>query len=252
MITAIIQARMNSTRLPGKILKKIKGKPILELLVERLRHCQKIDKIIIATTKNPADAATVALAKKINCPYFIGDEDDVLDRIYQAAKKYKADIIARVTADCPLHDPKIVDDLIDFYLKNKNKYDYVSNVNPPTFPDGLDLWIFPFKTLERAWKEAKLKSEREHVCPYIWKNPHLFRVGHFESKTDYSHLRWTVDDNTDFEFIKKIFAGLYRKGKIFSMGDILNFLDQNPALHKVQEGKARDEGYAKSLEADKL
>jgi len=251
MIAAIIQARMSSTRLPGKVLKKIKGKTLLEILIERLKHSKKIDKIMIATSNNAKDLAIVKLAKKINIPYFIGDENDVLDRFYQAAKKFKADIIVRVTGDCPFHDPKLVDDIINFYLVNKDKYDYVSNVDPPTFPDGLDLWVFPFKTLKRAWKKAKLQSEREHVCPYIWKNPHLFRIGHFESKIDYSHLRWTVDDATDFEFIKNIFERLYQKGKIFYMKDILDLLSKNPDLHKVQKGKIRDEGYLKSIKQDK-
>lgn len=251
MIAIIIQARMSSIRLPGKVLKKIKGKTLLEILVERLRHCKKINKIIIATTTNKKDLAIVELAKKINCPYFVGDENDVLDRFYQVAKKFRVDIIVRITGDCPFHDPKLVDDIIGFYLKNKDKYDYVSNVDPPTFPDGLDLWVFPFRTLERAWKEAKLKSEREHVCPYIWKNPHLFRIGHYESNIDYSDLRWTVDDATDFEFIKKVFEGLYQERCIFGMEEILDFLEKNPELYRTQKGKIRDEGYLKSLKEDK-
>jgi spore coat polysaccharide biosynthesis protein SpsF len=251
MITAIIQARMGSTRLPGKVLKKIKGKTLLEILVERLRQAKKIDQIIIATSTDKKNLAIVKLAKKINCPYFIGNENDVLDRVYQAAKKFKAQTIIRVTADCPFHDPELVDQIVEFYLKNKSKYDYVSNVDPPSFPDGLDLWIIPFKTLERAWKEAKLTSEREHVCPYIWKNPHLFKIGHFESKKDYSHLRWTVDDIGDFNFIKKIYEKLYKKGKIFHMKDILDLLKKHPELHKTQEGKIRDAGYLKSVKNDK-
>ena len=244
MIIAIIQARMSSTRLPGKVLKKIKGKTLLEILIDRLKHSKKIDKIIIATTDNKKDLAIVKLAKKINCPYFVGDENDVLDRFYQTAKKFKANIIVRISSVCPFQDPKLVDKMVDFYLKNKEKFDYVSNVDPPTFPDGLDLWVFPFRTLERAWKEAKLKSEREHVCPYIWKNPHLFRIGHFESKINYSYLRWTVDEATDFEFVKNIYERLYQKGKIFYMKDVLNLLKKNPNLHKIQENKIRDEGYA--------
>lgn len=251
MITAIIQARMGSTRLPGKVLKKIKGKTLLEILIERLRQAKKIDQIIIATSTDKKNSAIVKLAKKINCPYFVGSENDVLDRIYQAAKKFKAQTIIRVTADCPFHDPELIDEIVEFYLKNKNKYDYVSNVDPPSFPDGLDLWIIPFKTLACAWKEAKLTSEREHVCPYIWKNPSLFRIGHFESKKDYSHLRWTVDDIGDFNFIKAVYEKLYKKGKIFHMQDILNLLKKHPELHKAQESKIRDAGYLKSIQNDK-
>lgn len=251
-IIAIIQARMSSTRLPGKVLKKIKDKTLLEILVERLRHSKKIDEIVIATGDNEKDLAIVELAKKINCHYFVGSEEDVLDRFYQAAKEFKADVIVRVTGDCPFHDPKLVDDIIGFYLENIDSFDYVSNVDPPTFPDGLDLWVFPFRTLEKAWKEAKLKSEREHVCPYIRNNPDLFRIGHFESKVDYSNMRWTVDDATDFEFVKGLYENLHQEGKIFHMKDILDILEKNPDLHKIQEGKIRDEGYLKSIKEDKI
>lgn len=251
MITAIIQARMGSTRLPGKVLKKIKDKTLLEILVERLKHSEKIDRIVIATSDNPKDKAIVKLAKKINCPCFIGDEEDVLDRFYKTAEKFRAEIIVRVSGDCPFHDPKLVDEIIIFYLKNKDKFDYVSNVNPPTFPDGFDLWVFPFRTLKRAWQEAKLKSEREHVCPYIWKNKNLFRIGHFESKKDYSGLRLTVDDIADFKFLKKIYESIQQKGKMFHLEDILYFLDKNPDLLKFQSKKLRDEGYLKSIEKDK-
>lgn len=242
---------MSSTRLPGKVLKKIKGKTLLEILIERLRQAKKIDKIVVATSTDKKNLAIVDLAKKIKCPYFVGDENDVLDRVYQAAKKFKAQTVIRVTADCPFHDPELIDQMIEFYLKNKNKYDYVSNVDPPAFPDGLDLWIMPLTTLERAWKEATLSSEREHVCPYIWKNPHLFRIGHFESKTNYSHLRWTVDDIGDFNFIKSVYEKLYKPGEIFHMQDVLNLLEKHPELHKKQESKIRDEGYLKSVKNDK-
>ena len=241
---------MSSTRLPGKILREIQGKPILELLIERLRHCKNVDAIVIATSDNPADGATVELAKKISCPYFVGNENDVLDRFYEAAKAYHADVIVRVSGDCPLHDPALIDKMILFYLEKKDVFDYVSNVDPPTFPDGLDAWIFPFRTLERAWREAKLKSEREHVCPYMWKHKELFRIGHFESPVDYSRMRWTVDDETDFTFVTRVYQYFYPKSTMFSMRDILDFLEKNPEVHKDQETKIRDEGYLKSIKED--
>jgi len=247
---AIIQARMASTRLPGKILMPICGKPMLELLVERLKHCKKISEIVIATSTNKLDQATIDLAKKINCSYFVGDEDNVLDRFYKAATENKADVIVRITGDCPLHDPVVVDEVIDFYLKNQDKYDYVSNVDPPTYPDGMDLWVFPLKTLKSAWEDAKLSSEREHVCPYIWKNPDIFKIGHYESDEDHSDMRWTVDDQTDFDFAQKIFEHLYKEGQVFHMPDILDFLSKNPRLHDVQAEKIRDEGYFQSLKED--
>lgn len=249
-IVAIVQARVSSIRLPGKTLRKIEGKPMLELLVERLRRSKSVGEIVIATSDNPADAATVELAKKIGCSYFVGSEHDVLDRFYNAAKAYRADVIVRITGDCPLHDPELIDRIILFYLEHKDTFDYVSNVNPPTFPDGLDTWVFPFRTLERAWREAKLKSEREHVCPYMWKHPEIFRIGHFESPVDYSRMRWTVDDETDFGFVAKIYQHFYPRGTPFSMEDILDFLEKNPEAHKIQEAKIRDEGYLKSLKED--
>jgi|GEM_PF-445132 len=251
MIIAIIQARMSSTRLPGKVLKKISGKTLLEILIERLRYSKKLDKIIIATSFNKKDRAIVKLAKKIKCSYFVGDENDVLDRFYKTAKKFKADTVVRITADCPLHDPELIDDIINYYLMNRKKYDYVSNVNPPTFPDGFDLWVFSFKTLEKVWENAKLKSEREHVCPYIWKNKKMFKIGHYKSKINYSNLRLTVDDRDDFNVVRKIYQKLYKKGKIFKFDDIINLIKKNPDLLKIQKGKFRDEGYSRSIKEDK-
>ncbi len=247
---ALVQARMSATRLPGKVLMTIKGKTLLEIEMERLQQAARLSQIVIATTTNPADDAIEALAKKKGWACFRGDENDVLDRFYQAAKEFKADIIVRITGDCPFHDPVVVDKLVDFYLQNIDKYDYVSNVEPATYPDGMDLWVFPFRTLEKAWSEAKLKSEREHVCPYIWKNPQLFRIGHLSSPVDYSQHRWTVDNAADFDVVKTIYEALYQEGKIFHMEEILHFLEKNPSLKKLNTEEIRDAGYLKSLRED--
>ncbi len=247
---ALVQARMSATRLPGKVLMTIKGKTLLEIEMERLQQATRLDQIVIATTTNPADDAIEALAKKKGWACFRGDENDVLDRFYQAAKEFKADVIVRITGDCPFHDPLVVDKLVSFYFKNADKYDYVSNVEPATYPDGMDLWVFPFRTLEKAWKEAKLKSEREHVCPYMWKNPDKFRIGHLSSPVDYSHHRWTVDNAADFDVVKTIYEALYREGTIFYMEEILQFLEKNPSLKKLNTEEIRDAGYLKSLRED--
>lgn len=250
-VTALIQARMSSTRLPGKVLKEVVGKPMLELLVERIRHAKTLSDIVIATGDNPANQPIVDVARRLGCPVFIGSEEDVLDRFYSAAKEYAADSIVRITGDCPLHDPRLIDELVRFYLTHHERFDYVSNVDPPTFPDGLDLWVFPFATLEKAWREARLPSEREHVCPYIWKHPELFRIGHLQSPVDYSALRWSVDDPLDFEFVTAVYTALYRGAQEpFSFAEILRFVTQHPEIDLREKRAERDEGYAHSLLRD--
>lgn len=250
MITAIVQAHMGSTRLPGKVLIDIQGKPLLEHVIDRVRTARVIDSIVIATTFNEHDKAIIEFAKKLDIPYYVGSEDDVLDRFYQAAKKYKAETIVRITADCPLLDPNVVDEVVSFYLEGN--YDYVSNTNPPTFPDGLDTEVFSFESIERAWHEARLCSEREHVTPYIRKHPEVFRIGNVTCKNDLSALRWTVDEDKDMEFVRKVYKQLYTEGMVFYMEDILNLLREHTELLEIQKGIGRDEGYLKSLREDRL
>lgn len=250
-VVAIVQARMGSARFPGKVMKEIAGKPMLELLVERVRRCRNINEVVIATGASPANLPIVNLSERIGCASFVGSEDDLLDRYYQAAKRYSADIIVRITGDCPLHDPHIIDTAVDFYLKSEEQFDYVSNVDPPSFPDGFDLWVFPFKILEKAWKEARLPSEREHVCPYIWKNPQIFKIGRVSSPVDYSALRWTVDTPLDFEFVRAVYEHLYEEGEVFTMEDILRFAKTHPEYDKRDAREERDEGYRRSVMNDR-
>ena len=165
---------MGSTRLPGKVLMELEGKPLLQRVVERVKRAKKIDEIIIATTKNKEDKKLTEFAEKLKVKSYAGSEDDVLDRYYQAAKKFGAENIVRITSDCPLIDPEIVDDIISYYLNND--FDYVSNTISPTYPDGLDTEVFSFKALERAWKEAKKGFEREHVTPYINRHPEIRKL----------------------------------------------------------------------------
>lgn len=168
MITAIIQARMGSTRFPGKVLKEILGKSILWHLISRIEKAKLINEIVIATTKNEIDRPILKFAEENGIKSYAGSEEDVLDRYYQAAKKFSADPIVRITADCPLMDPEVIDSVVQFYLDNK--YDYVANtLEPITFPDGMDVEVFSFKNLEKIWKEAILPSQREHVTFYFWK-----------------------------------------------------------------------------------
>ena len=192
-IVCIVQARVGSTRLPEKVLKKICGKTVLELDINRLRKIKNINEIIIATTTLERDNKIVEECKKINVKFFRGSEENVLERYYYAAKENNADIVVRITSDCPLIDSKISEEIIQFYLDNIERYDYISNTIDRTYPRGLDTEVFSFKSLEKSIKEATLDRDKEHVTPYIWDNPKKLRVGQYKNKIDYSTLRWTLD-----------------------------------------------------------
>ena len=241
---------MGSTRLPGKSLAMIGDMPLLSHVIQRLKEVKNADKIIVATTTSVKDAPIVELAKKEGVEYFCGSEDDVLDRYYQAAKKFNAEILVRITADCPLLDPEVVDNVINAFINGK--FDYVSNTNPPTYPDGLDVEVFSFTALETAWKEAKLTSEREHVTPYIWKHPEKFRLFNVINDIDLSRMRWTVDEKEDLEFVRKVYSYLKENKKVdFSMEAVLRVLSERPEFFLINKRFTRNEGYAKSVNEDK-
>ena len=248
-VSAIIQARMASVRLPRKVLLDIMGKPVLEYVVERTRKADSVEKVVVATTLREEDAAIVELAGRMDVLSYRGSEDDVLDRFYQSAKLFNIKHIARITADCPLIDPELIDSVIDHYFKSKA--DYCSNALEETFPDGEDIEIFSFKALEAAWREAKLLSEREHVTPFIKKHPEIFRIESYKSEKDLSGKRWTLDRKEDLEFIKKIIESLYAKNPYFGIKDILRFLKENPAIEDINKGIERNEGYIRSLKEDR-
>jgi len=236
MIVAIVQARTTSERLPGKVLMNILGKPVLWHVIKRLKWSKLIEKIVVATTSNETDIPIIRLCQKIGVDVFAGSKEDVLDRYYKAAKHYRAKVVVRITADCPLIDPKVVDRVIKYYLENKGKFDYVSNNHPATFPDGLDTEVFSFEALEKAWKNAKKQYEREHVTPYIWDQPEKFRIGNVENDEDLSiEERWTLDYEEDFEFIKAVFENLYKKGEIFCMEAVLQLLKEKPELKGINK-----------------
>ena len=188
-VLAIIQARYNSTRFPGKVLKKINNQTVLEILIKRLSKSKNISKIIVACSNNSNDKAIVDVCNKLGVDYFVGSENDVLDRFYKAAKKYKGRNIVRITADCPLLDYKIVDNVVsNFFLK---EVDYASNINPSTFPDGLDVEVFKFNALKEAYINTRQSSEREHVTPFIINNK-KFKKFNLKNHKDYSFLRLTL------------------------------------------------------------
>jgi len=235
-IIAIVQARTGSIRLPGKVLKKILGRPMLSLMLERLSKSNLIDKIVVATSINKKDDIIENLVKLDRFDTFRGSELDCLDRYYQAAKHFHGKIILKITSDCPLIDPLLVDKVIQYFLDNKNKFDYVSNVRPPTFPDGLDVEIFTFSALEHAWNNATDPSHREHTTTFIHSQPEKFKIGNFFMPKDenlFISQRWTVDYPEDFEFVKTVYENLYDNEHIFLMDEILTFLKEHPKILSI-------------------
>ncbi|MDP8230772.1 MAG: glycosyltransferase family protein [Candidatus Gorgyraea atricola] len=235
-VGVIIQARMGSTRLPGKAMRPILNKPILEILVERLRRCKKTDLLSIATTINKNDDIIEALARKLKVECFRGDEEDVLGRYYEAAKKYGLDIIVRITSDCPLTDPSLVDDVIVYYLDNP-QVDYVSNVINRTYPRGFDIEVFSFQSLKKASEKAVKPYQREHVTPFIYENMGCLN---YEDDRDSSKYRVTVDTVEDFELVSAIYD-ILNKGAQFGYRQVVDLLDSRPdlvALNQFVEQKA--------------
>jgi len=235
-VAVIVQARMDSTRLPGKTMMDIVGKPMLAHVVERLERVKAIQEIIVATSTRDSNETIIRFAVGYGVSIFVGSEEDVLDRYYKTAREYKAGVIVRITADCALIDPQVVENIVHYFLGND--YDYVSNTLKRTFPDGLDVEVFSYSALEKAWKEARLASEREHVTPYIWKHPSRFELANVENEENYSQLRWVVDKEEDLEFVRQVYEHLYEKCHIFHMKDVLELLHKYPDLEKINQGTA--------------
>jgi spore coat polysaccharide biosynthesis protein SpsF len=244
-IVAILQARFSSTRLPGKVLLPVLGVPMLMRQVERLQRVQRIDHLVIATSSDPTDDCIAALCHQQKWDCYRGSSDDVLDRFYQTACREFCEHVVRLTGDCPLTDPSVIDAVIDYHLAVD--WDYTSNALEPTFPDGLDVEIMRFTCLRTAWKEASLPSHREHVTPFLYQQPERFQIGHFKQAENLSHLRWTVDERADLEFVRQVYANLYRKTPNFSTDAILALLSEQPQLANINQGFKRNEGYAQSV-----
>ena len=230
-IVAIIQARMGSSRLFGKVLKKVNNITLLELIVDRVSKSKKLSDVIVATTKNPRDDIIVNLCKRNGFKFFRGSEKDVLERYYEVAKKFNVQIIVRITADCPLIDPQIIDKVIESHLINKS--DYTGNNLKSTYPRGLDVEVFNFSVLEISRNKAKKQSEHEHVTPYIYQNPEKFKITHVTNYLNMGHHRWTVDTPEDLQFIKAV-LDKFRGGEVEArMDEVYKLVEDNPNIFAI-------------------
>lgn len=246
---SIVQARVGSSRLPGKILKTILGKSILELQIERMALSELKGQIVVATSTKSEDDAIVSLCDQIGIDVFRGSELDLLDRHYQCAIKYQADIIAKIPSDCPLIDPQVIDKVFNFF--DSHGYDFVSNLHPASYPDGNDCEVFTISALERAHQNANKQLEREHTTPYFWENPDLFKIENivWEKNLDYSMShRFTIDYVEDFEFIKTVYEELYPSNPKFSLEDILNLLERKPEIYLINSNYAGVNWYRNHLD----
>jgi len=237
-IVTVIQARTGSSRLPGKVMLPLASKPLILRMYERVSYSRYAGKIIIAITEDEIDNQLLKLCKQNNLNLFRGNSLDLLDRHYKAAKENNAEVVIKIPSDCPLIDPEIIDKVILYYINNKEKYDFVSNLHPASYPDGNDVEVMSFKSLENAWINAKKDFEREHTTPYIWENPNKFRIGNvvWETGLDYSMThRFTIDYKEDYEFIKRIYDELYEENYKFSLNNILELLEKKPEIKKINQ-----------------
>jgi spore coat polysaccharide biosynthesis protein SpsF len=227
---AIIQARMGSTRLPGKVLLDLGGATVLARVVRRLQRSQQINQIVVATTTVPADEVIVSECDRLQVPSFRGSEADVLDRYYQAARLYSAGTVVRVTSDCPLIEPTLVDETIRAFMEKRA--DYASNDFPRTYPRGLDTEVFTSAALERAWREAREPYEREHVTPYLYEHPETFRVASARGDVDHSHYRWTLDTPEDLNLLRAIYCRFNNRDD-FRWHDVIALMEREPELAEL-------------------
>ena len=236
-VGAIIQARMGSVRLPGKVLRPIVGKPVLWHIANRIKHSELIDEVIIATTIGERDRAVTEMARDNGIPYYAGSEKDLMDRFYQPAKLHKLDVIVRVMADCPLVDPQIADKVVDFYIKNSGKYDFVSNAGPAlTYPHGVDIEVFSFSLIERLWKETEDPVDREWFTRVVYNNPKKYKIAFVENDKKIPRLRLTLDYKEDLDLVTYIYEQLDHKKPCFLLGDILDLYSRDKKIFNVNKG----------------
>jgi spore coat polysaccharide biosynthesis protein SpsF len=237
-ILVVVQARSNSTRLKDKIFLPLCGKELLVRQLERIEGSSFKPEIVVATTCKKEDDKVIRLCEKEGKKYFRGSENDLLDRHFQAGVLFGADVILKIPSDCPLIDTNIIDKVLSHYIKNRNKYDYVSNLHPATYPDGNDVEVMSIECLERAWETAEEEFQREHTTPFIWDNPEMFRIGNvkWETNEDFSMThRFTIDYNEDYKFIRAVYEELYPLNPKFNLQDILSLLKIKPELMGINK-----------------
>lgn len=250
-VVAIIQARMGSTRLPGKVLMKLAGKPIVQQVYERVVAIRGVEKVIIATTTESKDDLLADHCYRNGISVFRGSPDDVLDRYYQAAKQESADIVIRITGDCPFLDPVESGKVLELFI-NDAQCDYASNVDPPFLPDGLDTEVMSFKALQRAWQMAIDIPDREHVTLSIRRHPDIFCLKSLKGNLDLSSHRWTIDEKRDYDFLNAVAVRLAEQGKFGFLNEILELLAADPGLLDINSNIRRNEGLEKSLKENPL
>jgi spore coat polysaccharide biosynthesis protein SpsF len=240
-ILVVIQARTGSSRLPNKVLLPLAGRPLLERLVQRVQAASAATRfeIMVATTLSPEDDSIQKLCREIGTKCFRGHVTDLLDRHYRAGLQEKADAVVKIPSDCPLIGPAVIDRVIGHYVANRDAYDFVSNLHPPSYPDGNDVEVMSFQSLEHAWSQATRPFEREHTTPFIWESRELFRIGNvrWETGLDYSMShRWTIDYPEDYLFIKSVYDELWTEPcGTFGIGDVLDLLALKPDLRAINE-----------------
>ena len=247
---AMIQARMGSSRLPNKVLMDICGKPDLQWVIERVQRSRYADEVMVITSIEKNNIPLIRLCTDLGVRVFAGSESDVLDRYYQAARLIVPEYLIRITADCPMYDWNVLDDMIE---KLNPDTDY-SSISGEDFPDGLDTEIVSFDAIRKSWQEAELSSEREHVTQYIRKHPDIFKLQYYSFPiSDSGHYRWTLDEEADFQMINAVYKHFLTEGKEdFITNDIIEFLNNNPEIEKINSGIIRNEGLLKSIQEDHI
>lgn len=251
-ILIIVQARTGSSRLPGKILLPLAGRPLLERMVDRIRMSTLASEIVVATTTDRSDDPVRNLCAEIGIECFSGDPHDLLDRHYQAAIRYEADAAVKIPSDCPLIDPTVIDRVLGYYIQHVDEFDFVSNLHPPSYPDGQDVEVVPIDILRTAWQEATRPIEREHTTPFIWERPERFRIGNigWETGLDYSMThRWTIDYPEDYQFLSAVYDALYHDGgEPFGVGEVLAYLERHPETAAINAQYAGVNWYRNHLD----
>jgi spore coat polysaccharide biosynthesis protein SpsF len=233
-----MQIRMGSTRLPGKVMLPLAGKPLFIQQAERMQAASLLQTIVVATSTDPADDIIAEICRQQDLPCYRGHATDLLDRHYQVALLYKADIVIKIPSDCPLIDPAVIDQVVSFYLTNIHDFDFVSNLHPATWPDGNDVEVMRFTALANAWKNAVRPLEQEHTTPYLWEHPDWFRLGNvvMDDHMDYSmQYRFTIDYEEDYRFIQAVYDALYAQNPFFSVQDIISLLQQRPDIYSINQ-----------------